>query len=496
MIPRTRLAAATLALACLAATPAIAAPTAFRYGALEFTPCTLSVPGQPITLAARCATLPVPENRADPKSRVIDLAIAWVPATGKDAADDPVLFLAGGPGQAALESFPMVAPAFREVLRRRHVVLVDQRGTGRSHRLGCPRALEDELASAHDVPDPAVAAAFARRCLGEIGDADPRHYTTTEFVADLEAVRAALAAPSVGLVGVSYGTRAALEYLRRHPARVRALVLDSPVPPEVILGAEEARNLDAAVDAQFTRCDADEACRRRFGPARARLDALLARLRREPVRVAYADPVTHAPREDVLTAGTLAGLVRLHAYSPPLFAMLPMLLEAASRGRYETLMAQARMVGQLLGEQISVPLQLSVSCAEDVPWLRPDPADRATLLGAGFAEALRAQCEAWPRGAAPADFHAPVRVARPTLLLSGEFDPVTPPRYGAALARQLPDARHLVLRGQGHSVLGAGCTPRLLGEFLARPDPASLDARCLESLGYAPPFAGAYGWDP
>ena len=159
-------------------------------------------------------------------------------------------------------------------------------------------------------------------------------------------------------------------------------------------------------------------------------------------------------------------------------------------------MAQARMVGQLVGEQISVPLQLAVSCAEDAPWLVSDPADRDTLMGSSFVDVLRAQCEVWPRGRVPGDFHAPVTTGRPVLLFSGEFDPVTPPRYGEAVARGLPHARHLVLHGQGHGVLGVGCTPRLLGRFLDRPEPAHLDAACIDALGYMPPFTGAYGWDP
>jgi pimeloyl-ACP methyl ester carboxylesterase len=487
-------------LACLAQVEANAATAAARvaFGALQFAPCTLAAPGQAVTLTARCTSLQVPEDPSRPAGRRIDVAIAWVPSTAKSPAPEPVLFLAGGPGQSALESFPTLAPAFRHVLRQRHVILVDQRGTGRSHPLECPQAIgAEDSGAALDVSDPAVARRLASRCLAEVGrDADPRFYTTSDYVADLEAVRTALALESVDLVGVSYGTRVALEYLRRHPGRIRAAVLDSVVPPTLILGAEHARNLDAAIDAQFDRCEVDARCRERFGSSRARLDTVLATLRERPVKVAYADPITNEPREDELTADALVGVVRLHAYAPQLFAMLPMLLESAVQGRYGTLMAQARMVEQLVGEQISLPLQLAVSCTEDAPWLVPDPADRETLMGTAFVDFLRAQCEVWPRGRVPDDFHAPVVVDRPVLLLSGEFDPVTPPRYGEDVARRLAHARHVVLRGQGHGVLGVGCTPRLLGSFFERPEPAGLDARCLDALGYVPPFGGPYGWDP
>lgn len=475
---------------------AVAAPAVVRYGRLEFEPCTLAVPGQAQTVAARCSRLEVAEDRTRADGRRIELAIAWIASTARRPAADPVFMLAGGPGQSALEAYPVASAAFREVLRRRHVVLVDQRGTGRSHPLECPATIEETSGVAAPLPDAAAAQAMARSCLAEIRDADPRRYTTSDYVADLEDVRAALGVETVDLVGVSYGTRVGLEYLRRHPQRVRAAVFDSVVPPTLPLGAEHARNLEQAVDAQFARCERDDACRQRFGSPRARLDAVLAQLRERPRRVTYRDPVTNERRDDELTAEAVASVVRVHAYAPQLFAMLPMLLDAAADGRFDTLMAHARMVEQLVGEQISLPLQMSVMCPEDASLLRPDPADRDTLLGTQFVEFLKAQCEVWPRGSVPADFHEPVRAGRPVLLLAGEFDPVTPPRYATLVASQLGNARAVELRGQGHSVLGVSCVPRLLGEFLERPEPANLDTSCLDALGYAPPFTGSYGWEP
>jgi pimeloyl-ACP methyl ester carboxylesterase len=478
-----------------AATPA-AEPARFPFGRLAFEPCTLAAAGQSIAVAARCARLEVPEDPARPQGRRIDLAIAWVPGAAKRPAPDPVVLLAGGPGQSALEAYPLAAPAFRDALRRRDVLLIDQRGTGGSNALDCPEATQQAMSASTATLDAVAAQAMARQCLAELRDADPRFYTTGAYVADLERVREALGVAQWNLVGVSYGTRVAQEYLRRHPERVRSTVLDAVVPPTLALGAEHARNLDAAVDAQFGRCDRDAVCRERFGSPRARLDELLAALRRQPQRVSYRDPVTDELREDELTADTVAGVVRLHAYSPQLFAMLPMLLESAQAGRYDRLMAQARMVEELIGEQITIPLQLSVSCAEDAPRLRADPADADTLLGTDFVEVLQAQCAAWPRGAVPADFGEPVRSDRPVLLLSGEFDPVTPPRYGESVRATLPNSRHLVLRGQGHGVMGVGCMPRVLGDFIDRPEPARLDVKCLDAVGYVPPFTGAHGWEP
>jgi pimeloyl-ACP methyl ester carboxylesterase len=428
---------------------------------------------------------------------MIDLAIAWVPSTAKTPARDPVVMLAGGPGQSALEAFPTVYPAFREILRQRHVLLVDQRGAGRSSPLECPGTLNDEALRLLDTAGVAEARRLTTDCLQELGPhVDVRAYTTSAYIADLEDVRRALGIAQFNLVGVSYGTRVGLEYLRRHPASIRTVVLDSVVPPSLALGNEHAKNLEAAVDAQFARCTADAECTKRFGSPRARLDDLLQRLREHPQHVKYRDPLTNEQREDEFTDASLASVVRFHSYAPQLFGMLPMLLAEAANDQFGNLMAQSRMMEQLIGEQIYVPLQLSVMCAEDAPGMRVDPVDAGTILGTEFVEYTLAQCAVWPRGTMPKDFHDAVTSDLPVLLLSGELDPVTPPRYADEVQRTLPNSRHFVFRGQGHSVMGVGCGPRLVAGFIATADLKALDGKCLDQLQYSPPFGGSYGWDP
>ena len=475
----------------LAAAPVQAART---WGSLRFAPCTLAAPGMPVTVPAQCTSLEVPEDRSHPRGRRIRLAIAWIPTDAKQPQPDPVVMIAGGPGQSALQSFAPVASAFGEILRHRSVLLVDQRGTGGSNPLNCPAARWSSIVSSAEA-SPATARGFAEQCLQGLA-ADPRFYTTSDAIDDLEAVRAAVGAPSLNLVGISYGTRVALEYLRRFPSTTRTVVLDGVVPPELVLGADHARNLEAALDAQFDRCAADAACARRYGSLRQSLDALRVRLRTEPQVVRFRDPLTNEPREQMLTESTVAGVVRLYAYVPQLFAMLPLSLAEASAGRPETLMAQASMIENLVGEQIAQGMELSVTCSEDARWLQPRPEDSETLMGDAFVTAIKAQCEVWPRGRVPADFHQPVERDAPVLLLSGEFDPVTPPRYGDQVVKSLPNGRHLVLRGQGHNVMTAGCAPRLMAQFVARADALGLDARCLDQLIRTPVFTGSYGWEP
>jgi pimeloyl-ACP methyl ester carboxylesterase len=492
-MPRLTAFVPLVAVAVLAVAPS--AHASRTLGTLRFEPCSLAAPGMPITVAAWCSSLEVPEDRSRPTARRIRLSVAWVPTDAKHAPPDPVFMLAGGPGQSALESFPGVADAFRDVLRHRNVILVDQRGTGGSHPLACRNAEGHGAFTEGSPDDPEAARRFAAACLKTL-DADPRFYTTGDAVADLDAVRQAIGAPQVNLVGISYGTRVAQEYLRRYPATTRTVVLDGVVPAELVLGSEHARNLESAVDAQFARCVADAACTRRFGNPRQRLDELLARLRAQPLAVRFRDPLTYELREESMTADTVAGVVRLYAYAPVLSAMLPLSLAEAAAGRPEVFMAQAAMLQDLVGEQIMQGMELSVTCSEDADRLQPDPADAGTLLGTGFVTMMQAQCSVWPRGTVPKDFHDALRSDRPVLLFSGDLDPVTPARYGEQVVKHLKNGRHLVLRGQGHNVMGAGCAPRLMGEFIATADARRLDAKCLDRLIYAPPFTGTFGWEP
>jgi fermentation-respiration switch protein FrsA (DUF1100 family) len=141
-------------------------------------------------------------------------------------------------------------------------------------------------------------------------------------------------------------------------------------------------------------------------------------------------------------------------------------------------------------------MQLSVMCSEDADELRADPADEASVLGTELIRFSQAQCAAWPRGNRAADFRTPLAGELPVLLLSGELDPVTPPRYADEVLKTLPKGRHLVLPGQGHSVVGLGCMPKLFAQFVETADAGKLDASCLDRLKPLPPFAGPYGWEP
>ena len=488
-------AALALALSACAQQPQAEADTdqGRRFGQLVFQPCSLSSPMSRTGIEAQCTTLQVAENPAEPNGRKIGLKIAWLaPENEADAEPDPVFMLAGGPGQGAVQSYAGLDPAFEEVRKRRHVILVDQRGTGDSNLLSCKF---DDEASADASSE--AARAMAAACATELSKkADLRFYTTTDAVRDLDTVRQALGVDKINLMGVSYGTRVAQQYTLRHPQHTRTVLLDSVVPNSLPLGNIFARNLDDALALQFSQCTKDPACHDKLGDPRQQLDALLAKLRSNPPLVQYRDASTYELKEGRLTADMVAGLVRMYSYMPAAASLLPNLIHEANQGRYEDLMALTQMLSGEMQESIATGMQFSVICAEDAGSFNARDEDKDTVLGQQMVEAMGAMCAVWPAGKAPADFRTALTGNTPVLAISGEFDPVTPPRYGDEAIAKLSNARHLVLKGQGHSVLSVGCMPKLFAQFVEKADPKALDAKCLDTLSPASPFTSFNGWNP
>lgn len=464
-----------------------------RLGDLRFSPCELKAPLTGATSAALCAPFSVPEDWDQPDGRKIDLKLALIASNAAAPPADPLVLLAGGPGQAATEVWAQERGAFAPMREHRNVLLLDQRGTGGSNAFTCK--LEDSGdGEAFDIER-------VRRntgiCLEQVkAHADPRYYTTSFALRDLEAVRQAIGAPRLNLIGVSYGTRVAQQYAKRYPDAVRSIILDSAVPNDNALGSDFAANLDASLKAQFALCAADAACAKAFGDPWANLQKLRSALRAQPIEASYRDPVSNAPETMKVGEDSLAALARMYAYMPEMSALLPLGISRALAGDHAGLAGQAKMLGLELKSLTDNAMQLSVICAEDADRLTVNPADRDTLLGTRFVEVIQAQCALWPHGTRPAGFNAPLTGDVPVLLLAGQFDPVTPPRYAQAIARQLPKSRVLIANGQGHSVLGRGCFPKLAARFVDTRDALALEADCVKNFSPIPAFIDFSGAAP
>ncbi|PBS12527.1 alpha/beta hydrolase [Lysobacteraceae bacterium NML93-0792] len=470
------------------------------FGEIPFHACTLDGGNAATRVEAQCATFEVPENPDAPDGRRIGLNIAWLPAGNSDGGTgDPVVFLAGGPGQAATALATHINGALREVRRQRDIVLIDQRGTGGSNPLDCVDAdgAPMEL-DALTTPTDADLDAWVGRCLAGLeGRADPRFYTTANAIRDLDTVRAALGAGQLNLIGGSYGTRVAQQYAMAYPQHTRSLVLDGVAPNDLVVGGEFARTFENALALQAQQCAQDAACRARFPTdLQAQLRAVLATLRSAPAPVVYRDPTTGAQRDGMVTPDTVSGLAFLFSYAPQTASLLPLMLDEASQGRYAPLMALSQLMNQNVGGQMTRGMQWSVICAEDAARYREDAGAADTVLGPELAQLFFGACRTWPAGAPPANHTAALQSDVPALLLSGALDPVTPPAYAERVLAGLPNGRHLVLAGQGHGTLALGCMPKLLAQFVESTDAAALDATCLDAMRPVAPFTSFNGWEP
>ena len=431
-----------------------------------------------LSTAARCATVEVPENRDRP-GRTIGLFVAVLPATTLSPEPDPLLILAGGPGQSASSLAPF-ASRLTEVRRTRDVILVDQRGTGRSAPLQCEafKPTEDPQQALEADPGPR-----ARRCVEELQarGVDVAQYTTEAWIADLEAVREALGVARWNLWGGSYGTRVALEYLRRHGERVRSAVLDGVAPPSLRVSSGVWTTREQALDAILDACTANERCGKSHPALHAALDELARSLPASGRDVRVVDPRTGEARTLRLTFDALLAGLQPLTYLPELAVMIPELLQRAADGDFGPLFATAQLITSELSEQTNAALHYAVTCAEDVP--RVTDGDRsalAQLRAHSLAANVLAVCDAWPKGRQPADASTPVKSDVPVLLISGALDPVTPPAYAAEVAKTLTNSRQVVAGGYGHIVSPHACAPRLIAAFVERAAFDRLPQPCID----------------
>lgn len=427
---------------------------------------------------ARCGTLTVPEDRANPQGRQIDIHVAVIPAVQREPEPDALFLLAGGPGQSAIETFPAVVSMMFFIHEHRDIVLVDQRGTGKSNPLRC---LDPEDESLTD--DEALEKLKA--CPTQL-DADLRFYTTEIAMTDLDEIRAALGYETINLYGASYGTRAALTYLRMFPERVRTVTLDAVVEPDFIMFMDAAEDGQAALEKLFTRCEADEACSKTYPDLRNEFEQLLARLEASAVDITIPHPVTNKPLALTVNRELITNMVFNTLYAPDLVATLPLSIHAAfADENYVPLISGALLVNAGLYDGMFY----AVACTEDAPLISADEAARGSegsVFGnrtVDFADV----CAEWQKGEVSPEFREPVVSEVPVLLLSGEADPITPPRHAEEIAEHLSNDIHLIFPGMGHGNLISRCGLDIFRDFIENPVIADLDTTCVERV-QPPPF--------
>ena len=435
----------------------------------------------------RCGVRVVAEDRDDPRSRRIPLNLVILPATRPEGPEGALFLLAGGPGQASTAGAGVNARRYAAIRERRDLVMVDQRGTGGSNGLFCEFRSVDERAAA-------LFAGFfpldaVERCRRELsGRADLRQYHTAVAARDLDDVRGWLGYDRIDLYGGSYGTRAALAYLRAFPSRVRTLTLRAILPPSKSLVADNPRTAEAALERLFRACADDAGCHRAYPSPAGELRELLARLDRSPPAVRVPDPVTGDTVTLALTRGVMAGAIRRMLMDPVEQRRLPLALHRARAGDFDLVRPGIEATVAVAGD-LAWGMGLSVVCAEDPPIVRrrgPGATD-GTFMGRGQVDGMMAACAGWDAGAPPPGYDLPVTSPVPALLLSGALDPTTPAEWGEEVARSLPQALHLVLPGVSHGPF-PDCALAIMAAMVAAGTADGLDRSCVGRLT-VPPLA-------
>lgn len=446
---------------------------------LRLTPCTLPQLSRP----AHCGSLEVPENPERPRDRHIAIAIAVIPAVVGPGLPDPIAVLMGGPGEDAISAAAIFAEQFAPLLRDRDLLLVDQRGTGRSNALNCDLfADEDPSAALRDLFPPRAVDRCARQLQAR---ADLAQYTFAQFANDLEHVRRALGYGPLNVSAGSYGTRAAQVYLRAYPESVRTAHLASVVPIDVPPPLTMAKTAQSALEDVFLACADDAACRAAFPKLRDEFRDVIARLDARAARAAVPGVVRAVP----LDRGRVVEWFRSQLYRPGTAAAVPWLIHQAYEGDWQPIVDGIFTSALGLRSALSLGVFFSVTCMEDIAFMRETDIERetrGTFLGDYRVRQQRAACEHWPRAVLPEGYRAPVHSSVPTLFVSGDTDGGSPMWFTQHVARGFENRAEIVLRGRGHTEW-SDCLGKVYEQFVRSGTARGLDASSCRAVP-RPPF--------
>ncbi len=477
---------------CMPMTPASQTPAVEK---LPLADCTLQTAGLPMSVQAKCGRLTVFEDRVSGTGRQIDLHIAVIPAASRTPEADPLFLLAGGPGQAATEAFLPMLSILNGLNMKRDLVMVDQRGTGQSHPLRCESESETAVGVENQDKSAEQEIETLKTCLGNL-DADTRFYTTDLAVQDLDEVRAALGYEKINLLGVSYGTRTALAYLRDFPNRVRTMVLDSVVPLGWGLGSSTEADTLNSLELVFGRCKGNDACNNAFPEIDKQFDTLIQTLKENPQEVELQNPLNGQQTTFHLTDLRAATTIRLMLYTNEMTALIPLVIHQANTDKnYQSLAAQAMILSTDFDRSLSDGMYLSVICSEDFPRMIENASDTQTIYQVDL-ERMKQVCDAWPHAE---DVNIePINQSYdvPVLMISGEADPVTPPDNAQEISPFFPNSLSLVASGSGHNSSVRGCFPFLIRKFIESGSAVGLEISCANSIQPLPFFTSPVNPQP
>ncbi len=439
-----------------------------------------------------CGSHTVAEDRAAASGRQITLHFAVLAAVDGAAAEDPLVIFAGGPGQSAISMVPFVRTVFRGVNERRDVVLIDQRGMGASHPLQCDEPEIDTVLSLTPEAQDRLSRELLSDCLESL-DADVTLYTQDIANQDIHEILLGLGYGRVNVYGASWGTRSALLFAHRYPEQVRSMVLDGALPLGNMAPLNAGTDADRALQLLFDDCAAADACAAAFPDLPGAFDAAMERLGADGVMVESMHPSRGESRSVLWTRQRFGDALRSVLYTPDLSRLVPWIVQQVSRGDYRALDGVFGFLSTAMAEGMTVGASLTIFCSEELQRMGPSPqvvGEAQQRLGRGILANISNACSVWPKAPVPAIYGEDVISEAPTLILSGELDPITPPSWGDVMQRALPRSQHLVAKATGHNVAPRGCGPELIEEWIETAwdaeDPEGaldgIDGSCLDTL--------------
>jgi pimeloyl-ACP methyl ester carboxylesterase len=441
-------------------------------------PCRLPALSRP----AKCGVFELPENPSRPHDRKLSISVAVVPAASGKALTDPIVTLMGGPGEDAISAAAYYEAQFGPLLQQRDLLLVDQRGTGRSSTLRCDLYLPDEAAT--DLQDFFPLAAVRRCAQQSRARADLSQYTYAHLAHDLEHIRRALGYGQLNLYSASYGTRAAQVYLRSYPQNVRTVYFGSVVPIDVTIPVPLAKAAQLAIEKTFDACAANAECHAAFPNLPTEFREVLARLD-SGVNVSIPGNARAVP----LTRGRVAEFLRAKLYRAAGAATVPWLIHQAHTGNWTPIVEGILSGARARDSEISFGLFFSIACNEDVAFIREEDVvtqTQGTFVGDYRVRQQQAACKEWPKSSLAPGYRDPVRSSVPALFSSGDIDPASPLWFTERVAANFPNRSEVLMRNQGHTEW-SDCLGQLYERLVRSGNVHGLDSSSCD-MAPRPPF--------
>jgi pimeloyl-ACP methyl ester carboxylesterase len=442
---------------------------------------------------AECGEFLVNENPGDPQSKKIALNILRLPAISPSPAKDPVFLIQGGPGGSSVDMAKQIHMAFSDVRKNRDLVFVDQRGTGKSNPLKCKKPPED-FTQWKEQQQREWMDTEMQRCADEFRSV-AAFYTTDYALQDLDDVRQALGYGAINLWGGSYGSRVVMQYAKKFPQHLRSMVLDGLAPVEISLPDYFARDAMQSLSKINDNCVQDTHCVSLYGNLLEKINIILARLKSADAEgkapsIQYRDPQHNQQKTSVLSAKEFSALIFSALYSRDLSALLPQIINDAEKGNYQALISLNVLSNRSFGKMdLSDAMRYSVICNEDRLIATGNQPQK--FLEFNMAEDVNKVCAIWPKSNVPAEYFQPLKTDIPTLLLSGEFDPVTPVFWAEQVNQNLTNSLSLLAPGGHHVISMEGCVPQLIAQLYERASVRDLKTDCVQAILPLPMDMGA-----